>query len=113
MQIKFENRIEETLGGPLTAGELQVFQVNAGYRCNMVCRHSHVVAGPNRSEVMEKDTVAQVLAVPGKYDIKTLDLHMQDPYSQQIRDFDIERLAGRPIRTGNHCYGRTAGQGST
>ncbi|MFZ2198716.1 MAG: arsenosugar biosynthesis radical SAM (seleno)protein ArsS [Thermodesulfovibrionales bacterium] len=74
MQKKFEERIEKTLGGPLTAGDLRVLQVNVGYRCNMACRHCHVVAGPNRSEVMEKDTVDQVLAVLKKYDIKSLDL---------------------------------------
>ena len=74
MQKKFEERTEETLGGPLTAGDLRILQVNVGYRCNMACKHCHVVAGPNRSEVMEKDTVDQVLAVLKKYDIKTLDL---------------------------------------
>lgn len=74
MQKKFEDRIEETLGGPLTAGDLHALQVNVGYRCNMACRHCHVVAGPNRSEVMEKATVDQVLAVVNKYDIKSLDL---------------------------------------
>jgi radical SAM/Cys-rich protein len=74
MQKKFAERIEETLGGPLTARDLQVLQVNVGYRCNMACRHCHVVAGPDRSEVMEKETVDQVLAVVNKYDIKTLDI---------------------------------------
>jgi radical SAM/Cys-rich protein len=74
MQKKFEERIEKTLGGPLTAEDLHVLQVNVGYRCNMACRHCHVVAGPNRSEVMEKETVDQVLAVLKKYDIKSLDL---------------------------------------
>jgi radical SAM/Cys-rich protein len=74
MQKKFEERIEETLGDTLTAGDLRLLQVNVGYRCNMACRHCHVVAGPNRSEVMEKDTVDQILAVLKKYDIKTLDI---------------------------------------
>ena len=74
MQKKFEEKIEETLGGPLAAKDLRALQVNVGYRCNMACRHCHVVAGPNRSEVMEKDTVDQVLAVLKKYDIKTLDI---------------------------------------
>jgi radical SAM/Cys-rich protein len=32
---------------------------------------------------------------------------------QQIRDFDYERLANREIMTADHCYGCTAGQGST
>lgn len=74
MQKKFEKRTEETLGGPLTAEDLQILQVNVGYRCNMVCKHCHVAAGPNRSEIMEKETVDQVLAVLKKYNIKTLDI---------------------------------------
>lgn len=71
---KFGEKIEEALGSPLTAGDLQILQVNVGYRCNMTCRHCHVVAGPDRAEVMEKDTVEQVLDVLKKYDIKTLDI---------------------------------------
>ena len=74
MQKKFKERIEETLGGPLTAGDLQSLQVNVGYRCNMACRHCHVAAGPNRAEVMEKATVDQVLTVLKKYDIRILDI---------------------------------------
>jgi radical SAM/Cys-rich protein len=30
-----------------------------------------------------------------------------------IADFDLERLSKRPIVTGNHCYGCTAGAGSS
>jgi len=75
MQKKFEERIKETLGGALIAGRnLQSLQVNVGYRCNMACRHCHVVAGPDRSEIMSKDTVDQVLTVLKKYDIRMLDI---------------------------------------
>ena len=74
MQKKFEEKIKETLGRPLTAGDLQNLQVNVGYRCNMACRHCHLAAGPNRSEVMAKDTVDQVLTVLKKYDIRMLDI---------------------------------------
>lgn len=49
-------------------------QVNLGYRCNQTCVHCHVNAGPNRTEMMDADTMAlipQVLAARG---IATLDL---------------------------------------
>ena len=49
-------------------------QVNLGYRCNQSCVHCHVNAGPNRSEMMDAETMAlipQVLAARG---IGTLDL---------------------------------------
>ena len=44
---------------------------------------------------------------------QALGLRMHDSCPQQIRDFDIARLAGRYIHAGDHCYGCTAGQGST
>lgn len=53
---------------------LTTLQVNLGYRCNQSCVHCHVNAGPNRTEMMDADTIAlipQVLAARG---IGTLDL---------------------------------------
>ena len=43
-------------------------QVNLGYRCNQSCVHCHVNAGPNRTEMMDAETMAlipQVLAARG------------------------------------------------
>ena len=37
---------------------LETLQVNLGYRCNQSCLHCHVNAGPNRSEMMSRETVA-------------------------------------------------------
>jgi radical SAM/Cys-rich protein len=42
-----------------------------------------------------------------------LGLTVQSPCPQNIADFDFERLRHREIRTGDHCYGCAAGQGST
>lgn len=39
--------------------------------------------------------------------------HIEAPYPSHIRDFDRELLGKREIRLGDHCYGCTAGQGST
>ncbi len=54
--------------------QLDTLQVNLGYRCNQSCLHCHVNAGPNRTEMMDADTLAlipQVLAARG---LRTLDL---------------------------------------
>jgi radical SAM/Cys-rich protein len=53
---------------------LDTLQVNLGYRCNQSCLHCHVNAGPNRTEMMDGDTVDLVLQVLRKRGIKTLDL---------------------------------------
>ena len=53
---------------------LETLQVNLGYLCNQSCVHCHVNAGPNRTEMMDPETLAlipQVLAARG---LGTLDL---------------------------------------
>ncbi len=41
-----------------------------------------------------------------------LELGLKPGLPQTIHEFDLELLARRPIRTGQHCYGCTAGAGS-
>jgi hypothetical protein len=42
-----------------------------------------------------------------------LNLPVHQSLPQNIRDLDPERLAHRIITTGQHCYGCTAGGGSS
>ena len=53
---------------------LDTLQVNLGYRCNQSCLHCHVAAGPNRTEMMDDDTLALILQVLAARGLKTLDL---------------------------------------
>jgi radical SAM/Cys-rich protein len=53
---------------------LETLQVNLGYRCNQSCLHCHVNAGPNRAEMMSRETVADVLAFLGLAGVRRLDL---------------------------------------
>ena len=58
----------------LARGPLETLQVNLGYRCNQQCLHCHVNAGPNRREVMARETIDQVVAVLERRAVKRLDL---------------------------------------
>lgn len=58
----------------VTRAALTTLQVNLGYRCNQQCQHCHVNAGPNRTENMDADTVAEVMRVLRDGQIRTLDL---------------------------------------
>jgi sulfatase maturation enzyme AslB (radical SAM superfamily) len=49
-------------GLSLTREKTTTLQVNVGLLCNQACRHCHLEAGPNREEVMSKETVDQVVA---------------------------------------------------
>jgi radical SAM/Cys-rich protein len=54
---------------------LETLQVNLGYLCNQQCIHCHVNAGPNRKEIMTRETCDQVLAyLRANPSIKNLDL---------------------------------------
>ncbi|MDO9258834.1 MAG: arsenosugar biosynthesis radical SAM protein ArsS [Polaromonas sp.] len=66
--------LKKTSFPALRRAQLDTLQVNLGYRCNQSCLHCHVNAGPNRTEMMDIDTMAlipQVLAARG---LGTLDL---------------------------------------
>ena len=58
----------------LRRASLDTLQVNLGYKCNQSCLHCHVNAGPNRTEMMDADTVDLLLAVLRERGVKTLDL---------------------------------------
>jgi len=53
---------------------LETLQVNLGYRCNQSCLHCHVNAGPNRTETMSRETIADVIAFIGVSGVRRLDL---------------------------------------
>jgi radical SAM/Cys-rich protein len=55
-------------------GRLTTVQANLGYVCNQTCLHCHVNAGPNRKEVMQRETVEDVLAFLERAAITKLDL---------------------------------------
>ena len=58
----------------LQADGISVLQMNVGKRCNQACRHCHVDAGPDRTEVMAEQVVDACLRFLEKSDIPTLDI---------------------------------------
>jgi radical SAM/Cys-rich protein len=58
----------------INRARLDTLQVNLGYKCNQSCVHCHVNAGPNRSEMMDADTLALIPPVLAARGLRTLDL---------------------------------------
>ena len=58
----------------LTADGIDILQVNVGKLCNMTCRHCHVDAGPDRREIMTRETIDQCLDALRNSNIRTIDL---------------------------------------
>ncbi len=49
-------------------------QVNLGLLCNQVCKHCHLVAGPHRKEMMNHDTMDEVIAFQKRLQFDVIDL---------------------------------------
>lgn len=71
---KFEEKLNGTGLFPLKPSGIEIFQINLGYMCNMTCKHCHVDAGPDREEIMTKETLQYCLDALRGSDIETVDL---------------------------------------
>lgn len=70
----FRDKLEILGKYPLRPKKLEVLQLNLGYMCNQVCEHCHVDAGPDRKEIMTRETMEQCLNVIRNTGAHTLDL---------------------------------------
>lgn len=70
----FQQKIATSGQFPLRPKSLEILQINVGYMCNQVCKHCHVDAGPDRKEIMTRETMSQCLEVLKSTSAHTLDL---------------------------------------
>lgn len=71
---KFEEKLQDIDLFPLKPTGIEIFQMNVGYMCNMTCKHCHVDAGPDRKEIMTKETFGYCLDALKESDIQIVDL---------------------------------------
>ncbi|WP_121354312.1 arsenosugar biosynthesis radical SAM (seleno)protein ArsS [Flavisolibacter nicotianae] len=73
--VPFQQNLEGSNLYPLKPTEVQIFQVNIGKMCNQVCKHCHVDAGPDRKEIMTRETMQRCLDVLQANDqLQTVDI---------------------------------------
>lgn len=70
----FAHKLRESGLLPLRPTGLDVMQINVGKMCNQVCKHCHVDAGPDRTEIMTRETMQLCLAALAQTDISVVDL---------------------------------------
>lgn len=68
----FIEKVDEA--NQVTKDSLDILQINVGLKCNLACRHCHVQAGPERTELMSKEVMQACLDVIDTYGFKTLDI---------------------------------------
>ncbi|MFZ6014402.1 MAG: arsenosugar biosynthesis radical SAM (seleno)protein ArsS [Bacteroidota bacterium] len=70
----FAEKLNESGLYPLKPTGITIFQVNVGKMCNQTCAHCHVDAGPDRLEIMTRDTMMECLAALERTDIDVVDI---------------------------------------
>ena len=71
---RFETKLSSAGMFPLKPTGIEILQINVGKMCNQTCGHCHVDAGPDRKEIMMRETFEQCLNVIANSNIQTVDL---------------------------------------
>ncbi len=90
--VPFTARMKAADLYPLTPQALEIFQINMGKMCNQACKHCHVDAGPDRREIMTRETMEIILKILANSTAHTVDLTGGAPeMNPQFRWF-VEQL---------------------
>jgi radical SAM/Cys-rich protein len=88
---------------PIKRRKLDTLQVNLGYKCNQSCLHCHVNAGPQRTELMGKDTIDDVVRFLQASRVSLLDLTGGAPeLNPHFRDL-VRRARALGVRVMDRC----------
>jgi radical SAM/Cys-rich protein len=84
---------------PLRPTGIEVLQVNVGKLCNQSCKHCHVDAGPDRREMMSRDTAEACIRVLLESGIPKIDITGGAPELNPNFRWMVEqaRAAGRHV----------------
>tara|TARA_R110000737_G_scaffold202403_1_gene221640 strand:+ start:55289 stop:56335 length:1047 start_codon:yes stop_codon:yes gene_type:complete len=91
----FRESLNDTNLFPLKATQLDIFQINVGKMCNQVCDHCHVDAGPDRKEIMTRETMQLCLDAIDKTNCHTVDLTGGAPEMNPDFRWFVEQLSAK------------------
>jgi radical SAM/Cys-rich protein len=96
----FRDKLKDAGLFPLKPTGIEIMQINVGKMCNQTCKHCHVDAGPDRKEIMTRDTMQQCLDALDQSDeagqpIHTVDLTGGAPEMNPHFRWFVEALSRR------------------
>ena len=98
----FEGALGDAALYPLRPTALEILQINVGRRCNQTCKHCHVDAGPDRTEVMPREVMEAALDFLRRYRIRNFDITGGAPELHP----DFREMVVRAARAGAHVMHR-------
>jgi len=95
--------IKDTDFPQITRLSIRTLQVNLGYKCNQSCLHCHVNASPKRTEMMNKDTIDEVINFSYQNNVGTVYLTGGAPEMNQYFQYMIKKLIEKNIHIIDRC----------
>lgn len=80
-------------GLELVRGQTGTLQINVGLLCNQACRHCHLDAGPDRSEIMSRETMKEIVAYAARVEFPVVDITGGAPEMNPHLGYLIEAIA--------------------
>lgn len=103
LSLRFSDALASSGLYPLRPTRIEILQVNVGKRCNQTCRHCHVDAGPDRSEVMPRAVLEACLAFLARARIPKIDITGGAPeLHPDFREL-VERARGLGAHVMHRC----------
>lgn len=88
--MKFSERVKDT-----ATRKIDILQINVGKKCNLSCTHCHVMANPNRDEMMSIDVFDKCMKIYDKFSMSTIDITGGEPTMHKDIAYFIEESAKR------------------
>ncbi|GAB4230656.1 MAG: arsenosugar biosynthesis radical SAM protein ArsS [Acidobacteriota bacterium] len=94
----FREKLVEADLWPLRARQVSTLQINLGKMCNQTCTHCHVDAGPDRTEIMSRETMEWCLQALERGRITNVDLTGGAPELNPHFEWFLDELAARRLQ---------------
>lgn len=89
----FVERLNDCGVYPLRAAGIDILQMNITRRCNLSCKHCHVQAGPDRTEMMSRAIMTHCIEAAGRKEISTIDITGGAPEMHPDLEWLLDELA--------------------
>ena len=76
----------------------EIFQVNIGYMCNQTCKHCHVDAGPDRKEMMDRETMDLCVEKIREFGVESVDITGGAPEMNPDFRYFVEEIRKTEVR---------------
>ena len=101
--MPFADKVKDSGHAALTPVDIEVLQLNVGKMCNQTCGHCHVDAGPDRKEIMTRETMQQCLDVIDECNIPKIDLTGGAPEMNPEFRWLVEQCSARGMEIMDRC----------